>query len=759
MAVYFCSHHHLHPNSLPYRPNAHQICLGLGGDPKLLGRADDLRAFIMHGKDKAEIEIELEPLADQPKHILRRMIDRHRGSEKGRGRGASTFYINDEKTNIQAVKELVKDTYNIQIDNLCTFLPQDKVGNFSGFSDQDRLLETEKTLPSNQYFYKIHQQLIEKESSMETDITNVQSIRDTLQKKQHEFERLEVGKAREEERAQAEAQVDLLQKKRVWLQFELLRSEGQQLKDEKEALKKQLQEATKTIAPLEDKHQHLESMKKELDAQHKALSQNIQRATKELDKQKEKYENHDDNLEANFTDLTQIETTRANNVTKLKEAEKRLENLLETQKSLQDKAQCEAELRDAKESLRAARKSFEAARREDRNAKSSFRELDEQARQLQNKLAKMNDHAEQRKQHVFRSQRNVAQAAQWIEQNRDKFRRPVWGPIAVEVVTKSNNTAAYLEFHVPNNILKSFVCETEEDRKLLFSELRERQGIPVNVINVEGKNLEQQRIYSEQKMKILKKEHGVQCYLDQTFTAPNPVMIALQIWGSVHKVLVGDEKTQDSIDNKKLKDYLSEPDSALGQQGLQKSCIFAAQTNKSYRHTQSSSRYSGKIGSRVDEVGPARLLAPGVNPTQKKKVEDDLAAVHDEIRQLRPTLLQAEKTVKELEAHAQQCELEAKGKKSELEHLQKFDRKLESARRRVKEAQDALEGDDTDEKKALVKEILRRVKNGIAAISAHGQQHDLLMRHNLAIAGIRVNQTAASTAERVARYVGRTIVQ
>lgn len=39
------------------------------------------------------------------------------------------------------------------------------------------------------------------------------------------------SRAREEERAQAEAQVDLLQKKRVWLQFEMLRDEGQRLKN------------------------------------------------------------------------------------------------------------------------------------------------------------------------------------------------------------------------------------------------------------------------------------------------------------------------------------------------------------------------------------------------------------------------------------------------------------------------------------------------------------------------------------------------
>ena len=51
------------------------ICLGLGGEPKLLGRADDLRAFIMHGKDTAMIEIELAPHTNSEIKVVRRVVD------------------------------------------------------------------------------------------------------------------------------------------------------------------------------------------------------------------------------------------------------------------------------------------------------------------------------------------------------------------------------------------------------------------------------------------------------------------------------------------------------------------------------------------------------------------------------------------------------------------------------------------------------------------------------------------------------------
>eukprot|EP00977_Amphora_coffeiformis_P029168 scaffold39151_cov122-Amphora_coffeaeformis.AAC.1 len=110
------------PNGTGKSSVLNAICLGLGGTPAVLGRADDVRAFVQHGKDKAVIEITLAP----GDHVIRREMDRHKGSEKGRGRGASTFYINDEKVTEKQVQQLVRETYHIQVANLCTFLPQDK---------------------------------------------------------------------------------------------------------------------------------------------------------------------------------------------------------------------------------------------------------------------------------------------------------------------------------------------------------------------------------------------------------------------------------------------------------------------------------------------------------------------------------------------------------------------------------------------------------------------------------------------------------
>lgn len=719
----------------------------------MLGRADDLRAFIMHGKEKAYIEIELAALPGDEPHIFKRHIDRSKGSEKGRGRGASTFFVNGEKTNIETVREIVSETYNIQIDNLCTFLPQDKVGNFSGFTDQERLLETEKTLPTNQFFYKRHMELIEKEKDIDSVISNVESIKDTLKKKKHEFERLEVGKAREEERAAAEAQVELLEKKKIWLEFETLREKAVMLKKDKEDMKVAIRAAREQIAPLEEECQRFESHKKELEAKHKSLDENTQKAMKEMEKQNTKYDKHDDEMENITAELLELDSKRGRLEKALEQDKLKLQQLEEQLAQFPAMDQLMKEYDDAKEGMRSARKEYEAAKREDRNLKQKFGELEERAGELQNKLAKMNDDGARRRERVLRQAHNLCQVCEWLDSNRDKFRRPVLGPIAVEVSTKSQNTASYLEYHVPNNILKAFVVETNEDREILFTEIREKSGIPINVLNIAGQHLDTSRLYSEQKMNILKREHGVECYLDQTFTAPDPVMIALQKFASVQKVLVGGEKTQDSIDRKHLRDYLAEPETALGQSGLQRSCIFAAKGAQSYRYTQTVSKYSGKVGSRVDQVGAARLLAPGVPEEQKKQVEHYLSKVHDEIDELRPTVLDAEKRGRELEAKTQEHHLRAQAMKQSLESIQKFQNKRDRQERKVEESETDLHCDRNQEKKDMIKLLLKRLTHSIAALSAHGEQHNLMMKHTKMSAGVMVNRTSLNTDERLARYV------
>jgi hypothetical protein len=165
---------------------------------------------------------------------------------------------------------------------------------------------------------------------------------------------------------------------------------------------------------------------------------------------------------------------------------------------------------------------------------------------------------------------------------RRELRHPVWGPIVCEITTKNANCASYLEQHVSNSTLKSFVVESREDYNLLYREAREKRNLSINIVVIEGGQLKPfERMYSESRMAMLKRDHGMIGYLDEYFDAPPAVMQALIESSHVDGVLVGSSKTQDSLDKHGLLDILSEREDG---KGLRSSCLFfPSRSNKLFK--------------------------------------------------------------------------------------------------------------------------------------------------------------------------------
>lgn len=110
------------------------ICLGLGYTSKVLGRASAFGEFVKHGKNKATIEVELQKRPkDRQNHVITLRINREDNSRK--------FWINGKDATLKQVQQL-NQQLRIQIDNLCQFLPQDKVAEFAGLSPVELLAKT-----------------------------------------------------------------------------------------------------------------------------------------------------------------------------------------------------------------------------------------------------------------------------------------------------------------------------------------------------------------------------------------------------------------------------------------------------------------------------------------------------------------------------------------------------------------------------------------------------------------------------------------
>jgi predicted ATP-dependent endonuclease of OLD family len=147
------------------------ICLGLGWETKHLGRAKDISEYVKHGAKKATIEIELakDPKRQTSNPVIRTKILRENNKVE--------YYINDKKENKKRVMDLAR-SFSIQVDNLCQFLPQDRVVEFAALSPVELLAQTQRAAAPEQ-MTEWHQQLKEmrKEQKLNEDSVSVQNCK------------------------------------------------------------------------------------------------------------------------------------------------------------------------------------------------------------------------------------------------------------------------------------------------------------------------------------------------------------------------------------------------------------------------------------------------------------------------------------------------------------------------------------------------------------------------------------------------------
>jgi chromosome segregation ATPase len=116
----------------------------MAGKPTVLGRATTIADFVKYGKSKATIEIELNN-EKGTNFTIRRFIFKDNKSE---------WFLNDRSVKLKDIEELVQ-SLNIQVQNLCQFLPQEKVSEFARLNKFELLESTEKAVGGIELFEKV----------------------------------------------------------------------------------------------------------------------------------------------------------------------------------------------------------------------------------------------------------------------------------------------------------------------------------------------------------------------------------------------------------------------------------------------------------------------------------------------------------------------------------------------------------------------------------------------------------------------------
>ena len=158
------------------------ICLVFGGSLKSATRGSEVSSFIKDAQEKATIEVWLHKDSDTSIKVTRVLLRNKRNS--------SQWKIDDEDSSFKSVSSLLSN-FNINVDNLCQFLAQDRVSSFTRLDPRNLLVETEKALGSQFSLWKLHQELMDWEHNGDKLNVIVEEKKKLLDQAQAQLTRLE----------------------------------------------------------------------------------------------------------------------------------------------------------------------------------------------------------------------------------------------------------------------------------------------------------------------------------------------------------------------------------------------------------------------------------------------------------------------------------------------------------------------------------------------------------------------------------------
>ncbi|ELA41937.1 uncharacterized protein VICG_00954 [Vittaforma corneae ATCC 50505] len=222
------------PNGSGKSSIANAIALAFNGSPRTIGKSKDIVEYIKFGCQEAEICVEVW-FKEKIVKLSRRITPNH-----------SYYYINGELTAQKRYFELLKEM-SIDVNNLCTFLPQERVGEFCKMEPKELL---EEVIKNTHIDMSVVRDLYDRRAKVE------EALHLNEEKKKMVEDRLNVLESdMKEVRGHEENTLKLarLEYKKDCINFEYLKHKFTALKKEYREVKEKIEESERSISEFQEK--------------------------------------------------------------------------------------------------------------------------------------------------------------------------------------------------------------------------------------------------------------------------------------------------------------------------------------------------------------------------------------------------------------------------------------------------------------------------------------------------------------------------
>ncbi|OHW97653.1 SMC N terminal domain-containing protein [Colletotrichum incanum] len=493
------------------------ICLGLGFSPKHLGRAGNVKEFVKHGKSSAIIEIELQRRPqDRSHHVIRVQIDRERNSQK--------WWLNGKDATHKTIQGLMRDL-KIQVDNLCQFLPQDRVVEFASATPVDLLHETlraaapQEMLDWQKSLQDLHKDQKELQRGSDSAGDHLRQLEDRQNDMQQDVDRLrEIEEAQQQiaDLADARAVADYLESKALY------KEKKKQEKLAQKNLQKLEQEAAPSLQAVNRKQEYHDEVATVV----RRRKDILRRAEASADTALNRVEDADEQIKAVEAN---IETNRKGFEAKKQELGKirskigALENQKKNKPPEFNAQEHNSQIREKEHQLR----ELEA---DQRQTEGKIREIKEQGHakiQTKNTLIRELEGLDSQQGQVInfiqKKWPDVAKGYFWLQENASMFEKEVFGPPALCCSVKDERFSDQIQALLHNDDFLCFTAQTREDHKKLSHYLYKELSLSVNVRSILRPLDDFRPKMSRDELNVL----GIDAFALDMLVGPEPVLAML----------------------------------------------------------------------------------------------------------------------------------------------------------------------------------------------------------------------------------------
>ncbi|KAI9341040.1 P-loop containing nucleoside triphosphate hydrolase protein [Zopfochytrium polystomum] len=477
------------------------IALGLGGKPEILGRAKEVKEFVKKGQSKAVIEIVLKTETGVLT-VQRAFKD---------GSNTSTWKLNGENSTEKHVKQAI-GLLNIQVDNLCQFLPQDKVSEFAQMTPAQLLLETQRAVGKPELI-QYHNQLVEKQTELKSIQSTLAGEEAQLASLTQKVEELETQVEKMKEREKQLRLVSLLDAAIAWSEYEAARAEFQTVKAEKLESEKAKNTCTARLRPLEEKRDQLNQQRRAADAKSFALKKSQDDHVKKISKINGSLEEEDNRAKQIGMDIAAAKQEISKKQNEIaRSLEKKAAVQLEIQQtkekliaegilnpdgtdaatSSQFSSEQQGQLQEIQRQMRENAMQLQSLAQEVERIQQSLRDSVEERRNYDRQLQRLNSDytnatsfANRKLEALRRSNDHAAKVVDWLRKHPDHpFDKKVFEPICLHINPRRPELAPAIELAIGNSIT-TFVTQTRDDYMKLGDLIFESLKLRCNVINLD----------------------------------------------------------------------------------------------------------------------------------------------------------------------------------------------------------------------------------------------------------------------------------